>query len=358
MTLLADPPARETSEPVEPQQGVIEEARRRERGRRLRWASILLSLAAMAALAAALTLTQGATRAREGSLHLPAEPAGPAAADLHRAADSVLVRVSPNLTGAEAGWCVHLILPTLITGGCGPLPTATTLVLSDGTSWGNGARDDTTVAVTAPQVRSVEFGDRRRVRAVPAPGLPYGMRMAVLHTRHNPDPRTLIRSVAVFGVGGDRLAERRVKGSGLEWRIWNPPEPPARGACHLQVTGGYDAKTEWGQVAGSLRPYPAAIDGRGFLSCIDTEYYVPGRGMRASVLLDAHAPGRIAPATIPGLAPITGVRGYLNVSDAYGAEPLTARREGDAWLVVSGGGRGAEEARVHLLRHLRAQIGS
>ena len=357
MTLLADRPESETPAPVDPQQGVIEEARRRERDRRLRWASILLAVSALAALAAVLTFAHGATKVREGRLHISAEPVGPAPADPHRAGDSVLVRVSPNLNGAEAGWCVHVILPMVITGGCGLLPTATTLVVSDGTSWGSGERDDTTVAVTAPQVRTVDFSDHRRVRAVPAVGLPYGMRVAVLHTRHNPDLHTLIRPIAMFGAGGRRLAERRVNGSGLEWRIWNPPEPPAKGACRLDVTGGYDAKTEWGQVAGSLRPYPAPIDGRGFLSCIDTEYYVPGRGMRAAVLLDAHAPGRAAPATIPGLEAIPGTGGYLNVSNAYGAEPLTARREGNAWIVVSGGGRGAEEARVDLLRHLRVQIG-
>ena len=61
------------------------------------------------------------------------------------------------------------------------------------------------------------------------------------------------------------MAER-VRGSGLEWRIWNPPSPPSKGACSLSLTGGYHATTEWDQVAGALRPYPAAIDGRGFLS--------------------------------------------------------------------------------------------
>ena len=160
----------------------------------------------------------------------------------------------------------------------------------------------------------------------------------------------------MFGAGGRRLAERRVNGSGLEWRIWNPPEPPAKGACRLDVTGGYDAKTEWGQVAGSLRPYPAPIDGRGFLSCIDTEYYVPGRGMRAAVLLDAHAPGRAAPAAIPGLEAIPGAGAISTSPMTTAREPLAARREGNAWIVVSGGGRGAEEARVDLLRHLRVQI--
>ena len=171
-------------------------------------------------------------------------------------------------------------------------------------------------------------------------------------TPHNPNLRTLIRWVAAFDSSGRRMTERRVLGSGLEWRIWNPPARPANGACRLQLTGGYHATSEWGQVAGSLRPYPGTIAGRGFLSCIDTEYYVPGRGMRASVLLDAQAPGSTPPAAIPGLAPIPGLRGFFNASNGYDFEPLSARREGTAWLVVAGGGRGAEEARVRLLQHL------
>jgi hypothetical protein len=35
---------------------------------------------------------------------------------------------------------------------------------------------------------------------------------------------------------------------------------------------------------------------------------------------------------------------------------MTAKREGDTWVVVTGGGRNAEEARIRLLRHLTATI--
>ncbi len=350
MTLLADRPAEA------PQQGVIEEARRRNRERRLRWAAVVLALASLTALAAALTFAGGEARAPEAKLHLPAEASGVAARDPGRTANAIAVAVSPNLNGAEAGWCIHVILRGVITGGCAPLPTPTTLVLSDGTSWGAGEREDTTVALTAPQVRSVEFSDRRRRPALPAAGLPYGMRVAVLRTPHDPSLSTLIRSVAVFDAAGRRMAEHRVTGSGLQWRIWNPPAPPADGACRLRVSGSFPVRTEWGQVAASVHSYPAAIAGRGFLSCIDTEYYVPRRGLRASVLLDAQAPGRIPPAAIPGLAPIHALPGLFNTSESDGLEPLTARREGDAWLVVAGGGRGAEETRVRLLQHLRVQV--
>ena len=150
VTLLVDrsagsaelPPAGDRS----PQQGVIEEARRRKRERRLRWAAVVLAIASLAALAAALTFAGGGARAPEAPLHLPAEATGAASGTPIGLRARSRSAVSPNLNGAEAGWCIHVILRGVITGGCAPLPTATTLVLSDGTSWGHGEREDTTVA--------------------------------------------------------------------------------------------------------------------------------------------------------------------------------------------------------------------
>jgi hypothetical protein len=79
--------------------------------------------------------------------------------------------------------------------------------------------------------------------------------------------------------------------------------------------------------------------------------------MRAAVLLDAAKPGRIAPADIPGLAPIRQAPGLFNGSGDYSFKgPMTAEREGNAWIVVAGGGRNAEEARIRLLRHLTATL--
>ena len=77
--------------------------------------------------------------------------------------------------------------------------------------------------------------------------------------------------------------------------------------------------------------------------------------MRASVLLDAHAPARTAPAAIGGLVPLPGLRGYFESDGEYGSEPLDARRvEGMAggrrWRTRRGG------SRVRLLEHLRIGI--
>jgi hypothetical protein len=78
--------------------------------------------------------------------------------------------------------------------------------------------------------------------------------------------------------------------------------------------------------------------------------------MRAAVLLDAAYPGH-TPALIPGLVRVRQAPGIYNTKQQLGIlEATTAMRQGNAWIVVSGGGRNAEEARIRLLRHLRATI--
>ncbi len=53
---------------------------------------------------------------------------------------------------------------------------------------------------------------------------------------------------------------------------------------------------------------------------------------------------------IPGLRPIPGERGLLNGLGPPAEDGLTARRTGNAWLVVAGGSGLAQ--RIELLRHL------
>jgi hypothetical protein len=226
-----------------------------------------------------------------------------------------------------------------------------------------------TVAITAPRVAYFLVNGARRVATRRLPGLPYGLRIAVIHTplrgsadrlaAHGSTSPTLVP----LDARGGPIAESRDYGA-VWFRDWNRPAAPLAGPCRLQVSGITGVTAEWGQVATALRPYPAPIVGRGFLSCLDTEYSVPHRnvpgwGLRAAVLLDAADPGRIAPAAIPGLTPIPQVPGlYNSTRDPVFRGPLTARREGSAWIVVAGGGPNAEEARVRLLRHLSVTLPS
>ncbi len=270
------------------------------------------------------------------------------------------MQLSPNLEGGQAGWCVLISQRGGATGTCGPLPTDGHPLVTRMSGWSHGERDQTTTEITAPRVASFLVDGTRRVATKALPGLPYGLRVGVIHTplrgslerRGAPRPPTVVP----LDARGARITESRDYGA-VWFRDWNRPAAPLNGPCGLHASGLPGVTAEWGQVATALRPYPARIIGRGFLSCVDTEYYVPGRGLRAAVLLDAADPGHVAPAPVPGLHAIPQAPGLFNGSGDYGFRgPMSAKREGNAWIVVAGGGRNAEEARVRLLRHLTVSI--
>jgi hypothetical protein len=361
---IATPPSRKNHVLPEPVAGVIEEARRRRRARLLSlFAASAAVLAVLVGLAAA-GIGGGAAKPRP--LRLPPEPPRISPARLAAAApDGVAVRVVPSLEGAQAGWTVQIIDRTGLSGTEGRLPSPENAIVTAMSGWSAGEPRDTSIAVTGPDVASVRFSDgrtvQRTVRTTAEPGLPFGMRVALLRTSHRELSVARSRRVApirvtgVWSATGELLHSAPEVGSGLPWRIWNPPAKPSPGACALHVSGGYAPK--WGQVAAAIRPYPAPIYGRAFVSCIDTEYFPPGChspgcGIRASVLLDAASPGHVAPASIPGLSPIKGLAGYANSAQDYGFDQLSARRVGQTWIVAEDGGEHAEAARIQLLRDL------
>lgn len=354
--LLSDKPSSDAPPvvPVGPEQGVIEEARRRQRSRRLR-----VSLAALLVLVGAgalIAATTGSTTPVEAPLHLPPEP--PSLPAGHTGQGSITVQLSPNLEGGQAGWCVTIFETGGASGTCGPLPTFGHPLLTGTSGWTHGDNYITTIEIIAPRVAYFLVNGTRRVATKTLPGLPYGLRVAIIHTplHGSPDRQgAAFRSsptVVPLDARGKPIAESSDYGA-VWFRDWNRPATPLKGPCQLHVSGLGRITAEWGQVATAIRPYPGQIVGRGFLSCIDTEYYLPGRGMRAAVLLDAAKPGRVAPAAIPGLERIPQAPGLYNGTGDYASRgPMTAKREGNAWIVVAGGGRNAEEARIRLLRHL------
>ncbi|HEY5261558.1 MAG TPA: hypothetical protein VIJ33_05560 [Solirubrobacteraceae bacterium] len=360
--LLTDKPSREhpTGIPAGPDQGVIEEARRRQRSRWLR-VSLAVLLLALAGAGGLIAATRGGKPPTEVPLHLPPEPS-PLAAHPGSGAQFAVVHLSPNLEGGQAGWCVTIIEASGASGSCGPLPTFSHPLLYSSFGWTHGDRYVTTTEITAPRVAYFLVNGNRRLATKPLPGVPYGLRIAILHTRlhGSPDrPSFAMRSPTLVPLDalGKRIAES--PDHGASWfRDWNPPATPLGGPCQLHVSGLARATPKWGQVATVIRPYPAKIIGHGFLSCVDTEYFIPGHGLRAAVLLDAANPLHATPAAIPGLAPIRQAPGLYNSAGDVQLGRMTARREGNAWLVVAGGGPNAEEARIRLLRHLRVTLPS
>jgi hypothetical protein len=264
-----------------------------------------------------------------------------------------------------AGWCVQVAARGGVSGTCAPPPTTTHPYMETGTGWQLGESSDTTVVVTTPEVAEVVFDRGQRTRTVAMRSLPYGFRVAVLHTPHSSITATR-RAGAMYAPRvrealsgtGTVLSTAPNYGDGIPFHDWGRHSGSRRGSCELAVGKSSDATAEWGQVGLSIHSYPATLVGPGFLTCADTEYYVPGRGLRAAVLLNAYDPAREPPANIQGLAPIPGLSGYYNSADAGGMQfgPLTATRQGNAWLIVAGGGRNAEEARIRLLQNLRATV--
>jgi hypothetical protein len=363
--LLSDKPPSDAPAGVSvgPDQGVIEEARRRQRSRRLRASLALLS--ALASVGIVIAATTGGRAPKEAPLHLPPEPPTRLARRVGSTSQPITVHLSPNLGGGQAGWCVTVLEKSGGgSGTCGPLPTAGHPLLVGTSGWTHGDSDITTTEITAPRVAYFLVNGTRRVATKRLPGLPYGLRVAIIHTplRGSADRLAAVAikspTIVPLDARGKPITESRDYGA-VWFRDWNRPAAPLRGPCQLQVSGLTRVTAEWGQVATAIRPYPAPIVGRGFLSCLDTEYHVPARGLRAAVLLDAADPGRIAPAAIPGLVPIPQVPGVYNgTGDPVFRGPLTAKREDNAWIVVAGGGRNAEEARVRLLRHLTVTLPS
>ncbi len=147
----------------------------------------------------------------------------------------------------------------------------------------------------------------RRIATKRLPGLPYGLRVAIIHTPLHGSPDRWALSPSghrPLSLSTPGEAHRRIA------RLWSrlvsrlqSPRHLARRAMPARGLRAHEGHRRVGHVATAIRPYPAPIVGRGFLSCLDTEYYLPGRSLRAAVLLDAADPGRIAPAAIPGLIP-------------------------------------------------------
>ncbi|MFZ2049698.1 MAG: hypothetical protein WAU69_02055 [Solirubrobacteraceae bacterium] len=356
---LSDRPSTEASAgaPAGPDQGVIEEARRRQRSRRLR-----VSLAVLAALAGAgilLAAGTGGARPAEAPLHLPPEPSPLSARNAGSTSQPIGVSLSPNLEGGQAGWCVTILEKNgASTGTCGPLPTVDHPFLTGTSGWAAGESDITTVDITAPRVAYFLVNGTRRVATKTLAGLPYGLRVAIIHTplHRSPNRRPAVAfgrpTIVPLDAFGKPISESRDHGA-VWFRDWNRPATPLKGPCQLHISGLGGITAQWGQVATAIRPYPGRIIGRGFLSCIDTEYSASGRDMRAAVLLDAANPGASAPAEIPGLEPIPQAPGlYSGPGGLPSRGPITAKREGNAWVLMAGGGRNAEEARIRLLRHL------
>ena len=358
--------------PAGPDQGVIEEARRRQRRRRIGIAlSGLIAVAGIGGIALA---------AGGGGSHTAPRPAG--APGRLRAAAHALdirpgrfnVRLVPVLTGGEAGWCTVIDEPGGGGGGCASVPVTTMPLFAGISKSMPNLHYVSIVTLTTPQVATVVIDRRHRVPTVALPGLPYGLRAARLvlkvtfpHVRIRrsgrrtpipgapppvevaPPPSPAAVALDAQGHPVPQPLPTRGRVGGLAWQS---PNPQPHGACSLRVAGVLAMTPEWGHVATAIKPFPGQIVGRTFQSCIDTEYYLQHWPLDVAVLLDAAHPGTL-PVAIPGLEPVSGARGFFNGPGAFHGD-ITATRRGATWLVVAGGSGAAQ--RIRVLRNVTAAV--
>jgi hypothetical protein len=334
---------------VGPEQGVIEEARRRQRRRRL-GCVLAGSLAAILIAVFAWALGGGSSSASPGDLGRADSARGLVnASEVSVAAFGV--RLVPTLAVAQAGWCV-VVEEHGVTGGdaCGGAVLASSPFLQV-YGWGRiNSGYESSVAVTTPIVATVLVDGRIRVRPSALPGLPYGLRAVSIVGRVSRGGGRSSRHTTIVALDaqGQRIPERwMTTGRQGEVRSWHAPARPPRGVCRLGALGVPGLAIRGGQVASTIRAAPGTLVGDAFVSCIDTEYRLQGVPIDAEILLNAAHPG--APvAALPYWKPVPGAQGFFREGG------LTARRAGDAWLLVRQGSGLAQ--RMRLLRHLSATV--
>jgi hypothetical protein len=215
----------------------------------------------------------------------------------------------------------------------------------------------TTIAVTIPEVASIEVNGKRRVVPVALPGLPYGLRAAriVTSTKEALTPamkRDVHREGTVlvaFNAQRQRIPRGRIFATHRQARVvsWRSPSRPAGGSCQLAVKGMPALLARAGKVASEIRPFPGTLVGQAFLPCVETDYSLHGEPIRALVMLNAGDPS--APAgELPNFRRVPRAPGF------YVQGALTATRDGSFWLMV---GQGASRAQdIEVLRHLTATV--
>jgi hypothetical protein len=272
-----------------------------------------------------------------------------ASASTPPSATAVQVRLAPDIRGGSVGWCVDVSRGgRLVGGGCGAAPTSTNplfinVAVSSAPSF--AAR----VALTTSNVAAVSVAGSGRIPTHSESWLPYGFREATSNQLSPADWKPL-------DARGEPIADVTPQQSPIPLNI-----DPSHGPCRIAVTGLRALTVRAIYVAVALRAFPGIV-GRAFESCADTNYSLHGFSLDGAILLDAAHPGA-PPAPLPDMTPVRGAANTYTTpasvpptsfppAPAPNAAPATmsARRVGNAWLVVSGGSGAAQQLLV--LNHL------
>ncbi len=300
---------------------------------------------------------------------------------------SYRIALFPDISAGLLGWC-HLFILNGGSGrhrgpggfgGCGDsTPTLGDPIFALDDTGGPGLH----YVLTAPNVAAVQIAHGPTIATRSDPSLPFGFRAAVFYLPWRPG-LTVHRArrgsswaflplpaLTALDAAGRPIPGSQGGGSAQEQiRRWNYPGREAKGSCSIHAGERSGLQERTGAVVTSIVGDPAIL-GRGFLSCIDVGFDADGYMMRAAVLLDAEHPGS-RPGALPDMHPVPRSPGFLDRPTTRGGPPaqyagsgrfypgplnagplngLTARRVGEAWLVVEGG-TGTQQ-RLRALRDL------
>lgn len=342
---------------LDPQQGVIEEARKRQRRRRARLA-VAGTIVAVGLMALAFVLESShASSARQG------------ASDARRSASSsgpdFNVRFAPALEVGRTGWQLFYEEHGAQMGGegIGAALSSDPIVASDG-SGASGSHRMIANFVTTSNVAFIQLNGNTRVPTVALPGLPYGFRAAHVVTTVSSAEESLPSGVGRQTQSTVSPVPLNAEGQPIPFRpnnldpaqgtvrSWEYPGTTPTGSCGLSASNLGGLTAQGGKALRDMRPYPAKlaggqIAGHAFLPCLSVLYHLHSVPLQAEILLDAAHPYSRA-AALPDFKPVTSAPGFVDQGS------LTAKREGIAWVIV-GQGSGVSQ-RVELLRHLHALI--
>ncbi len=345
MPVIGAPPQVTPSPAVDIDNGVIEEARDRQRRRRTRG----IALGALAAVtAAAALLTGGGHRGNSGAPGGP-RPVNPLKLTLvhgkaFRGGQPELLGVTPSLQAGNVGVCVR----ALSSESCnGSPPTAAAPIYGGEGGFSPeekvGPAGEIDAIFTGPGVAAMRVAHLGTFKAESAPGLPPGAKQIVFYRPAGsrgsvlaPGLSPLILQGFERARRGPALTETLLDASGHPIRVGNSPTftlpnsywqgsqaPPARGRCAMSSSLPR-VRTEWGQVVTEIAGDPD-ITTSAWLVCLHTWFSLGGAPYETAVLLDAKSPGAI-PAPLWGAVSVPGRPGIVEISPVqreFRLPPLT-----------------------------------
>lgn len=312
--------------------GVIEEARDRQRRRRLTIA-VLGGVAALIAVSVLLVGGGGTTGSKMAGGPEPDHP--PKLALVHGQAFSggqpALMGVTWSLQAGNVGVCVQVVG----TGDCnGPPPTAAYPVFGGGGGFSPeeavGPQGEIDVIFTGPGVAAMRVAHLGTFPAESTPGLPPGAKQIVFYRQPGSRGTVLppgMSSRALLGFEkaqrGPALTETLLNSRGHPIRLGNAPTftlpnsywqgaqtVPRAGRCAMSSSLP-GVRTEWGQVATEIAGDRSIIT-PAWLTCLHVWFSAGGASYETAILLNGKSPGA-APAPLWGAIPAPGHPGIVEI---------------------------------------------